>query len=96
VPGTRAVFVTVTAPRRPLTRNGVCAIVRTATARAGQEAGPHQFRHLLGGDLVEAGVPLPGIAQVLGHRDIAVTSVYLEPGQSRLAALARPWPLGQP
>jgi integrase/recombinase XerD len=96
VPGTRAVFVTVTAPRRPLTRNGVCAIVRTATARTGQEAGPHQFRHLLGGELLEAGVPLPGIAQVLGHRDIAVTSAYLEPGQSRLAALARPWPLGQP
>ena len=93
VPGTRAVFVTVMAPRRQLARNGVCAIVRTATARAGKEAGPHQFRHLLGGELLEAGVPLPGIAQVLGHRDVAVTSIYLEPGQSRLAALARPWPV---
>lgn len=92
VPSTRAVFVTVMAPRRQLTRNGICAIVRTATARAGQEAGPHQFRHLLGGELLEAGVPLPGIARVLGHRDVAVTSAYLEPGQSRLAALARPWP----
>jgi integrase/recombinase XerD len=92
VPGTRAVFVTVIAPRRQLARTGVAAIVRTATARAGKEAGPHQFRHLLGGELLEAGIPLAGIAQVLGHRDLAVTSSYLEPGQSRLAALARPWP----
>ena len=92
VPGTRAAFITVTAPRRPLTRMGIGAIVRTATARAGKEAGPHQFRHLLGDGLLQAGVPLPGIAQVLGHRDLAVTSVYLAPGQSRLAALARPWP----
>ena len=94
VPGTRAVFVTVMAPRRPLTRQGVAAIVRTATARAGKEAGPHQFRHLLGGELLEAGVPLAGIAEVLGHHDLAVTSIYVAPGQSRLAALARPWPAG--
>ena len=47
--GTRAVFVTTAAPRRAMTRQGIGQIVRTACARAGWPAGPHQFRHLLGG-----------------------------------------------
>jgi len=95
VPGTRAVFVTTAAPRRAMSRQGIAAIVRTACARAGRPAGPHQFRHLLGGTLLQAGVPLADIAQVLGHRELAVTSGYAAPGRSQLAALIRPWPLAE-
>ena len=43
---TRAVFLTVLAPRRALTRQGVGGIVRTCCAAAARPAGPHQFRHL--------------------------------------------------
>jgi integrase/recombinase XerD len=96
VAGTRAVFVTTLAPRRAITRQGVGQIVRTACARAGRPAGPHQFRHLLGGTLLQAGVPLAGIAQVLGHRALAVTSGYAAPGRSQIADLIRPWPLAEP
>jgi len=93
-PAIRAVFVTTVAPRRPVSRQGIGAIVRTASARAASPAGPHQFRHLLGGALHEAGATLADIALVLGHRDVEVTSVYVRPGLSPLAALARPWPPG--
>jgi len=92
-PGTRAVFVTTVAPRRAMTRQGIGQVVRTACARAGWPAGPHQFRHLLGGTLLQAGVPLAGVAQVLGHRALAVTAGYAAPGRSQLAELIRPWPL---
>jgi integrase/recombinase XerD len=91
--GTRAVFVTTVAPRRAMTRQGIGQVVRTACARAGWPAGPHQFRHLLGGTLLQAGVPLAGVAQVLGHRALAVTAGYAAPGRSQLADLIRPWPL---
>jgi len=94
--GTRAVFVTTAAPRRAMTRQGIGQIVRTACARAGWPAGPHQFRHLLGGTLLQAGVPLAGVAQVLGHRAVAVTAGYAAPGRAQLADLVRPWPLAVP
>ncbi len=95
-PGTRAVFVTTVAPRRAMTRQGIGQVVRTACARAGWPAGPHQFRHLLGGTLLQAGVPLAGVAQVLGHRALAVTAGYAAPGRWQLAELIRPWPLAAP
>ena len=95
-PGTRAVFVTTVAPRRAMTRQGIGQVVRTACARAGWPAGPHQFRHLLGGTLLQAGVPLAGVAQVLGHRALAVTAGYAAPARSQLAELIRPWPLAAP
>ena len=95
-PGTRAVSVTTVAPRRAMTRQGIGQVVRTACARAGWPAGPHQFRHLLGGTLLQAGVPLAGVAQVLGHRALAVTAGYAAPARSQLAELIRPWPLAAP
>ncbi len=95
VTGTRAVFVTTAAPRRAMTRQGIAAIVRTACTRTARPAGPHQFRHLLGGALLQAGAPLADIAQVLGHRELAVTSGYAAPARSQLAALIRPWPLAE-
>jgi integrase len=91
--GTREVFVTTVAPRRAMTRQGIGQVVRAACGRAGWPAGPHQFRHLLGGTLLQAGVPLAGVAQVLGHRALAVTAGYAAPGRSQLADLIRPWPL---
>ena len=91
--GTRAVFVTTVAPRRVMTGQGIGQVVRAACARAGWPAGPHQFRHLLGGTLLQAGVPLAGVAQVLGHRALAVTAGCAAPGRSQLAELIRPWPL---
>lgn len=90
----RAVMLTLTTPRRRLSLHGVVSIVRRLTGAAGTLAGPHQFRRLLGDQLLEAGHGLREIAQVLGHRegDLATTIRYVTPPRQQMAGLVRPWP----
>lgn len=90
----RAVMLTLTTPRRRLSLHGVVSIVRRRSGAAGTTAGPHQFRHLLGDQLLEAGHGLREIAQVLGHRegDLATTIRYVTPPRQQMAGLVRPWP----
>ena len=94
----RAVLLTLTTPRRRLSLHGVVSIVRRLSAAAGTTAGPHQFRHLLGDQLLEAGYGLQEIAQVLGHRegDLATTIRYVTPPRQQMAGLVRPWPAAVP
>lgn len=93
VPG-RAVVLTLTTPRRRLSLHGVVSIVRRLSGATGTTVGPHQFRHLLGDQLLEAGHGLREIAQVLGHRegDLATTIRYVTPPRQQMAGLVRPWP----
>jgi integrase/recombinase XerD len=90
----RAALLTLTAPRRRLSLPGVVSIVRRLSAATGTTAGPHQFRHLLGDQLLEAGYGLREIAQVLGHRegDLATTIRYVTPPRQQMDGLVRPWP----
>ncbi|MGH3123932.1 MAG: tyrosine-type recombinase/integrase [Streptosporangiaceae bacterium] len=90
----RAVVLTLTTPRRRLSLHGVVSIVRRLSGAAGTTAGPRQFRHLLGDQLLEAGHGLREIAQVLGHRegDLATTIRYVTPPRQQMAGLVRPWP----
>jgi site-specific recombinase XerD len=71
---------------RALTRSGVAAIVDRHVKRA-QEQGevfiqegitPHSFRHQKAVDLLEAGVPLLYIRDLLGHVSVSTTEVYLK------------------
>ena len=90
----RAVLLTLTTPRRRLSLHGVVSIVRRLSAATGTTAGPRQFRHLLGDQLLEAGDGLREIAQVLGHRegDLATTIRYVTPPRQQMDGLVRPWP----
>jgi integrase/recombinase XerD len=57
---TRAVFITVRAPRRPLAKGGVASVVQHACLRSGVvRCGPHSYRHALGRSLLAAGASLP-------------------------------------
>ena len=66
-----------------LTRAGIADIVSRHAAGA-REAGtpipdgisPHSFRHQKAVDLLEAGVPLVYIRDVLGHASVATTEIY--------------------
>lgn len=91
---TRAVMLTLTTPRRRMSLHGMVSIVWRVSRAAGTPVGPHQFRHLLGDKLLEAGRNLGEIAQVLGHRegDLATTIRYVTPPQQQMAGLVRPWP----
>jgi integrase/recombinase XerD len=89
----RAVFVTVRRPYRPLTPEAVRQVMGRACDRAGLERrGAHRLRHALATELLRAGASLPEVGQVLRHRSLLATSVYAKVDQAALRPLARPWP----
>ena len=89
----REVFLRSVAPIVGLGRGGISCIVRRACCRAGvPPVGAHRLRHTLGCEMVNAGVPLPEIAQVLRHRCLTSTAHYARVDIDGLRALARPWP----
>lgn len=91
---TRAVVLTLTAPRQRISGQGVVSIVKRASKQIGAPVGPRQFRYLLGDQMLGAGRNLREIAQVLGHREgsLVVTACYVTPPQQQMAGLVRPWP----
>jgi site-specific recombinase XerD len=54
--------------------------LRAALQRIGEEVGvhlhPHRFRHTLASELVEAGVPIEIVADMLGHSTTEITRLY--------------------
>ncbi|WP_113716822.1 tyrosine-type recombinase/integrase [Arthrobacter dokdonensis] len=89
----REVFLRSLAPVGGLGRGGISCIVRRACCRAGvPPVGAHRLRHTLGCEMVNFGVPLPEIAQVLRHRSLTSTALYARVDIDGLRALARPWP----
>jgi integrase/recombinase XerD len=89
----RAVFLTLLAPVRPISSCCVWHIVARAGERTGQgEIGPHRLRHALAVEMLGRGAALPEIGQVLRHRDLATTAVYAKVDLAVLASVARPWP----
>jgi integrase len=94
--GSRAVFLSGVAPRRPVTRSAVTHVARRHCAAAGvASGGAHRLRHTLASDLLAAGASLADIGLVLGHRSLGVTSIYAKVDRVALAQLARPWPLAE-
>ena len=69
----------------------VVAVMRMARIE-GPQACPKGLRHGFGIAAVTAGVPLPTIAAVLGHADIATTAIYTTAvGVEARGFLARMW-----
>ena len=94
--GCRSVFITVSAPLRPLSPGGVRAVVRYACRRAGiDEFGSHRLRHSTATDMLRAGSSLVEIAQVLRHENLDTTAIYTKVDDAALIEVARPWP-GRP
>jgi integrase/recombinase XerD len=91
----REVFLSVQAPIMALGRGGVGAIVRSACVRAGvTQVGPHRLRHTVATEMVNNGVPLAEISQVLRHRSLSSTAIYARVDLEGLRRIARPWPGG--
>src|SRR5680860_486053 len=89
----RTVFLTVAAPPRLLWPTTVSQMVRRQCVRAGlPPVRAHRLRHALATDLLDHGVALPKIAQVLRQRDLATTAGYAKVDYSALRELALPWP----
>jgi site-specific recombinase XerD len=92
---TRRCFLCVRAPRGPLNRTAVTALVRYACTRADLPVvGAHRLRHTAATEMLRAGGSLDEIAQVLRHRSHDTTAIYAKVDRSALRTLARRWPGG--
>lgn len=89
------VFVRHTAPIGPFSDQDHLHQILAKHARAAhvplgeqRRHGMHSLRHTLATRLLEEGTPLEQIADILGHRSVASTSVYLKSSLGLLAACA--------
>jgi integrase/recombinase XerD len=82
-------------PARPLTPGAVSDAAVAAFARAGlsvRRPGTHLLRHTLATHLLQCGVSLKAIADVLGHQCLNTTTIYAKVDLPMLAGVAQPWP----
>ena len=52
----------------------------------------HILRHTLATRLVNSGVPMKHVADVLRHRSIVTSAAYARVDVARLSSVALPWP----
>ncbi|RWB17801.1 MAG: integrase, partial [Mesorhizobium sp.] len=91
---TSRVFLTSTAPIRPVSRITVKCIVNRALDRAGIKSahrGAHILRHSAATTMLRKGVNLTGIGAVLRHRSPSVTALYAKVDIGLLTEIAQPW-----
>lgn len=77
------------------TASGICQLVRRAINRAGVDVrgtGSHQLRHALAVDMLQQGLSLGEIGQLLRHRTPEATRRYAKVDLAGLRAVALPWP----
>lgn len=76
--GHGAGIVFLNARGKPLRRESVWSLVRTAARRAGiaRKVSPHTLRHTFATHLVEGGADLAAVQELLGHADISTTQIY--------------------
>jgi len=81
---------------QPFSLVGIRQMMQRAYRRCGFPrgwTGTHRLRHSFATRLYDRGADPKQIADILGHRDIASTSTYLQSDLVSLRALVRPWPL---
>ncbi|MFM0101197.1 site-specific integrase [Paraburkholderia nemoris] len=92
----RALFVRHRAPRdEPVGPSLVRNAVRCAYARCGlahRSTGTHVLRHSAASRLLRGGASLKDIADLLRHRGVNTTTIYVKVDLPKLTAVALPWP----
>jgi integrase/recombinase XerD len=92
----RHLFLRVEVPLGPLGRGAVGDAFRTWARRAGillpTRGGPHTLRHALALRLLREGVALKSIGEILGHRSVESTGLYLRLDLNDLRDVALPLP----
>ena len=77
---------------KPISVRMVEKVVRDAARKASvnKPAHPHTLRHSFATHLMEEGIALPVIQQLLGHESIKTTMIYLHVGQPQLDRVMSP------
>ena len=74
----------------PWTDRGVRFLFDQVGRAAGVHCFPHRFRHSYASELVESGVPIEVVADMLGHSTVEITRLYwVASERAKVAALAR-------
>lgn len=98
VGGAKQIFVRHRAPYGPfVSAAAISEIVEKYAQRVGIDSprlGSHLLRHSLATRLVNQGVPIKHIADVLGHEGINTTAIYTKVDRSSLDTIALPFPGG--
>lgn len=72
-----ALFVSSKAPFNRLTRRGLEDLInRIATSAKVEKVHPHRFRRTSATDLLNAGMPIEQVQELLGHKSIETTRIY--------------------
>jgi site-specific recombinase XerD len=88
-------FVRARPPYRPLTASAVTGVAQRVLRRADvalTRRGAHAFRHTVASQLVQQGVSMKAVADVLGHAELATTAIYAKLDVATLQMVALPWP----
>lgn len=75
----RALFLTLNAPVRPMTRAAIGHVVSSRLDRlgiVGKRRGPHALRHATAQHLLDQGLSMKEVGDYLGHRSVSATSAY--------------------
>lgn len=72
-----------------LAERSIRDVVAKVGTAAGVELSPHTLRHTFGRTLIDQGVDLPTVADLMGHNDVNTTMVYTAPRESHREAAAR-------
>lgn len=90
----RAVFVRHVAPYdKPIGVGVVITAVKAAYRRCGwTHTRPHILRHSVASQLLQEGIPLKEISDILRHRSLNTSTIYAKVDTTRLSAVALPWP----
>jgi site-specific recombinase XerD len=81
-------------PRRPLGDCVTTTFVKIFLNKIGLDGpgrGCHSFRHTAATLMVQNGASLKEVADVLGHRSLASTSIYIKLDEPSLRDVALPW-----
>jgi integrase/recombinase XerD len=90
-------WVTSRSPRRPVGYGAWRAVFSRVNQRLGTNWTPHDLRHTACVRMIEAGMKLHQVQEIMGHEDLATTRRYLRPRLDELIeaqreAQARPLP----
>lgn len=95
----RALFVSAMAPHKPFRHgNKLNAILKVAFAKTDltppvKYVGSHVLRHSLATNLVRRGASLAEVGDMLRHRSISSTLIYVKLDIEGLRSIAQPWPV---
>jgi len=89
-----AIILNRRAPIRPISESGVIYVIKNRLENAGIKSpsnGAHMLRHSLATHMVNIGIPITEIANILGHVSINTTAIYTKVDITHLTKVALPF-----